>query len=358
MKRIISLILSALMVISVCGCAKSTGNLQSGGNNIQGEKWEPYYNIPEDYVIPQYNGQVITGIDEISSCQPMAMDTATRKIGDSYTKPSEKLREAVILNDGKDVWFRIRLSYYYFDQYDEQYEGNKEIPNYRDSQEYKQFQSERLEYEKNYAKAIGAQNIIENPNTTSDALSGAIMMEITAQMLEMIVERGTAFRIHLAPPDRVEGYNDKISDYLTNKLSTMDNDDTTEVICVTVADRYNCYAGEQYPSSADFKQELYKEIPKNNMDEKEYEGVLEKYIVDIIKRNNILEKRVIDKVVLTPDYPQPEPRIPKNGSTCLAHDLSKAGYKVGFNANLSKAEILALANDADIKAIYPYLPKE
>lgn len=205
------------------------------------------------------------------------------------------------------------------------------------------FQSEQIQKKLDIARDLGALNII-NAKESSDCnfRTTTHIMEVTADMINQLVDSGY-FNFALAPPARLDGYSDKISDSLTVRLSTMGDTDTIEVAIVAVADNDNSFAvSQKIPANRDYNSKYNKTLTKP----KDYSGhtidlinLTNDYIDDIVNRNSLAAKRVAKE-----NLPKLAPGI---------YVEKKEFYAVaGFNAILTKAEVLALANDPDVKVIY------
>lgn len=190
-----------------------------------------------------------------------------------------------------------------------------------------------------YAKQIvGAVNMSKKFSGHSEfyfnLFTDAYIMKLTADMINALAERGTC-KIYLALPERQSGYSIKISDTLTYYLERMNETDTLEVAVVTTADASNDYAYNQgLTKKRYYNSHLTSAFPGVDMagDGKidgaaDYSYAARKaYVNAIVERNGLTEKRI------------------------FVEDAKD--YDLGFNAKLTKAEILALVNDNDIKVIY------
>ena len=201
----------------------------------------------------------------------------------------------------------------------------------------KEFNDKIVTDEIAFAKSLGALNIIKAEKIVSCSNYGNGLnyyMEITADMVDKILER-CIVDLDLAPPQRIDGYSDKISDTLTTKLAKMNDTDTLEIAAVTVYDEGNFYAFRQYIiANTIYNSQYFKEtiVPDTEMITARE---VEKHVEKIVKRLGLTEKRVEAQLNEEPD----KENIP--------NDVS-----VGFNAVLTKAEILKLAEDSEIKVIY------
>lgn len=190
-----------------------------------------------------------------------------------------------------------------------------------------------------YAKQIvGAANMSKKFSGHSEfyfnSFTDAYIMKLTADMIKALAERATC-NIYLALPERQSGYSIKISDTLTYHLERMNETDTLEVAVVTTADTSNDYAYTQgLTKKRYYNSHLTSAFPGVDMagdgkidGAEDYSYAARKaYVNAIVERNGLAKKRIFIE--------------------------DAEDYDLGFNAKLTKAEILALVNDNDIKVIY------
>lgn len=205
------------------------------------------------------------------------------------------------------------------------------------------FQNEQIEKKLDIARNLGALNIV-NAKESSDCSfkTTTYIMEVTANMINQLVDSGY-FHFALAHPTRLDGYSDKISDSLTVNLSAIRDTDTIEIAVVTVADHDNSFAvAQKIPANPDYNNKYNKALtkPENYMGYTiDLIELINDYIYTIVNRNGLAEKRVPKETL-----PSLEPGIDVG---------EKEFYAVsGFNAVLTKAEILSLTNDPDVKVIF------
>ena len=180
-----------------------------------------------------------------------------------------------------------------------------------------------------YAKSIGAKIVMSlSESSDIDCFSGftvdAYIMELSADMInDMAAQGGYMFR--MAPPARKEGYDPKISDYLTTLLDQAEYDAVFPVAVVCTADRYNEFARERgIAVNREYNAFLFKplQIPENT-DFEDYKKDIADYEKDIAERNNLSSER------------------------CSFGRYFGAGFEV----RATKAEILSLIKDPDVKLI-------
>ena len=128
----------------------------------------------------------------------------------------------------------------------------------------------------------------------------------------------------------------------------MSENEKIEVAVVCAVDKNNYYAYKQgMTSNTLYNEEYYKEWAKEIANDKKwwipYNASVEEYVSDIVKRNGIEDNRIISD------------DLPKNGvgEVIYPHAVSYLEDTVaGFNAHLTKEQILKLVKDGDVKAIY------
>ncbi len=211
---------------------------------------------------------------------------------------------------------------------------------------YKPIYDARLEY----AYSVGAENVVPLASTSDlfacmGATENAYIMELTADMINQMAERG-GYAFRLAPPKRIAGYDVKISDYLTNLLEEGDENAEFHVAVVLAAYEYNDFAlsrgintNNNYNSQ--FIKPLEEVFPSINfkavygdddyMPMEERLELFAKYQNGVVERNALTEKRIF---------------IGDNSPGDVSEDA------FGFEAKLTKAEVLALTKDGDVRVIY------
>lgn len=189
-----------------------------------------------------------------------------------------------------------------------------------------------------FAVKTGAANIepLEHSSDIHPFKKRSYLMELSADMLkEMIEHRGYVLR--LAPPKRSQGYSVKIADYLTNVLDDTPDDKALHIAAVCAVDKENRFlSGREIPYELDYNADLALPWTGGELNE----GAVASYIDSIVKRHHLTDKRIVD---------------PKEKDAEIDYDSfgeKIVGIKAGFEAKLTKQEILALAEDTDIKTIY------
>lgn len=217
---------------------------------------------------------------------------------------------------------------------------------------------EREHFNKNWQKEIesvkqivGSDNFKKKFSGHSEiyqnSLDDAYVMKLTADMINALAERGTS-SIYLALPERTGEYSKKISDTLTYYLEQMDEDDTIEIAAVSVIDSKNGYASDQnLTRNFGYNYDIYKKwngkTPHEAGSYDKFNNLVENYINEIVERNGLSQKRIISDKLPEMGY----------GKVIYEHAIMfPSGINAGFNATLTKAEILSLVNDEEIKVLY------
>jgi hypothetical protein len=188
-----------------------------------------------------------------------------------------------------------------------------------------------------FAKTIGAGNVesVEHSSGVTALYYEAYFMELTADMIDRMAKDG-GYVFRLAPPKRSEGFSGKISDALTNVLEDSSDSETFAVVVVCAIDRWNSFATvRSLTRNPDYNSDLWHPFSGSDLSD---EGVTS-YINEIIERNSLLDKI-------------------RNSNPDDAHYGMDAKYNsdyslaVGFEAELTKREIMDLVSDAEVKVIY------
>jgi len=180
-----------------------------------------------------------------------------------------------------------------------------------------------------------------------NSLDDAYVMKLTADMINLLSERGTT-DIYMALPECTGEYSKKISDTLTYYLEQMDEDDTIEIAAVSVVDSNNGYATDQnLTRNRSYNYDIYEKwngkTPHEAGSYDKFNNLVENYINEIVERNGLSQKRIISDKLPEMGY----------GKVIYEHAIMfPSGINAGFNATLTKAEILSLVNDEEIKVLY------
>lgn len=207
---------------------------------------------------------------------------------------------------------------------------------------------------KNMSGDATIRKFTEHSEIAKNSLTSTYIMELTADTINKIAERGTT-DIYLALPERTGEYSKKISDTLTHYLEQMDDDDTIEIAAVSVLDKASEYALDQNLTRNEFyNEENFKawpfKAPKESFTYTEFNKIIDNYINEIMVRNNIADKRIIH---------ENSPWLGVEKLSWYKDDIlvmapSEEGHYItaGFNARLTKSEILSLVNEEEIKTLY------
>lgn len=214
--------------------------------------------------------------------------------------------------------------------------------------------NKRLEY----AEAIGAKIVMPCVDSSDMpcyvAYQGhAYIMELSAEMInDMAAQGGYFFR--MASPERKEGYDPKISDYLTTLLDQAADGEVFHVAVVCTADRYNQFASQRgIVVNREYNAALFQpwqiapydfENENKYLAWEEYSNLIANYVEDIVERNSLSEKCTFND----------KPCIDKYDFLDYRRWQS-TGYQnviaAGFEVKATKAEILSLVEDPDVKLI-------
>lgn len=214
---------------------------------------------------------------------------------------------------------------------------------------------------------IGAKNITK-ASDESDIVSGDlendIIMEVTAEMIRKIADKKQC-RLSLAPVKRVDGYDKKITDTLTDRLEKTNETDTIEVAVVLTVDVNNYYAYKQgICTNFAYNSEHVKDLSVYDFLEsyeanghvwyhyKSYDTFITSLVKSVIERNNLDSKIISNSELPVSGCETAFEIYSKKVSARKAFENSRVATIAGFNAALTKAEILALTKDSDVKAIY------
>ena len=310
--------------------------------DVYKETLRSYLTMPEDYDIPIYNGKLVAGIVPDGSNEIVRMSTGESSFPDTeviyrLTKPSYALENKMKEYEGKDVWFRvlvdIRSSYGLMGEYSED-----------KATEYFSFtKSETLRF----LEEIGAHNIKTEFNFTVATNSHSFEASMTAEMIKLFL--GKCFFLTLGQYPRNPIYPVTISDTVSAKLDIMSENDTAEIIAVCVIDKNSSYARQQnIIMNYEYNSDRFKPFTEFlGITRAQYNKKIEQYLSGIFLRNNITEKIVNSKDLPKVKLDCKEWELDKNFSFDSEEDIP-----LGFNAVLTKAEILKLAEDPEIKVIY------
>lgn len=202
--------------------------------------------------------------------------------------------------------------------------------------------SARLEY----AYTVGAENV-KAFETSSDVYYYGYVMELSADMInDMAAQGGYVFR--MAPPERIEGYDVRISDYLTTLLEEAAEDELFHVAVVCTADLGNFFASERGISvNGRYNADLYRQWKispsgTGDVNVEKYDSLVD-HVNAVIERNGLTDRHIVDEK--HPDVDVYLSQYDEDGN------LLVCSAAVGFEVKATKAEILSLAEDPDVKLI-------
>lgn len=245
----------------------------------------------------------------------------------------------------------------------------------------KAYNAEILSKRYEYAVSINAENIIdikESSDIPSYTISGvqAYFMDLTKEMIDsMAAQGGYAFR--LAPPARIDGYSPKLSDYITYLLDGISEEESIHVAVVLGADRHSRFAqqrnllfnslynneyfkpwqGSAPPKIIEYKDDVaITEDGTQAMELEEYVTFIASYVDEIVERNGLINKRIINENApdayygknFYEEYTNPV----KPGNNPPDYSSFVDYFTTGFEAELTKTEILSLLDDDEVKIIY------
>lgn len=189
-----------------------------------------------------------------------------------------------------------------------------------------------------YIYTVGATNVRPFEGS-SDFVDGGWLMELSEDMIDDMAARG-GYSFRMAPPERIEGYDVRIADHLTALLEEAAGDEMFHIAVITTADRYSAFASYRYLSvNWEYNADLFRSwqprpYGSDGLSWEECLDMLVHYVDDIVERNGLTDRRIFNDK-------SPDVQIGEFDTLIYA----------GFEANATKAEILSLAEDPDIKLI-------
>lgn len=362
-KKILILLLAAIMIATLVGCKSGNNNSIPDNSDITNseindsqvkdekqpfennskpvkkdtykETIKSYLTIPEGYVAPVYNGRLIASEEfDKSAFEPVPDHVEIRPYEILELKPQGALKTKMEVHKGEQVWFRVNI------QVRVSYGLIAEDTLARD---YVEFAKPEV---LSFLKAVGAHNIKNDfSNISEGVISKHFEASLTKEMIDMLSNK--CFELTLAMQPRNPEYSVVIGDVLSVKLDRMLEGDSVEIIAVCPMDRSNTYAEAQLCAvNMDYNMSKFKPFKElANLTGAEYNEKIDKYLSDIFRRNNIA-----NKIVASDNLPDV-----KANKRYLYRQYTTKDFEsncAGFNAVLTKAEILRLAEDEDIKVIY------
>lgn len=202
-----------------------------------------------------------------------------------------------------------------------------------------------------YAKSLLSTNptqITATSDVRADEQANKLsfIAELSEKELDLLIEKG-GYSLRLAPPQRLEGYDVKISDMLTVMLDKNSDEELFDVAVVLTIDKTNKYMEHQgVLINQNYNSELFVPLEISSNEEQlnqnaYYAKTIDEYINRVVERNGLSEARQNEK------YP----------INCFVGNFSPEETTAGFRVVATKTEILSLAKDKDVKVIYPMLAK-
>lgn len=200
-------------------------------------------------------------------------------------------------------------------------------------QDKNEYYTKTLEERMEFAKSAGAKNI-ESIAASSDEVShfrATYFMELSEDIIMRMAEHG-GYTFRLASPKRIAGYDNRISDSLTVLLEQLGMGGTIHVAVVCDIDKFNEFTvSHGIPCNPQYNSNLNHAWEGEALNNENVEN----YINSIVERSNMKEKRI------------------RNENATDANVISKDVIVAGFEAQLTKEEIVNLVSDNEIKVIYP-----
>lgn len=368
LRNIICLIIALAIVLSASGCRKPAQNEEPNNNVEPPKKEEPNTEsstatkpsqaktkrqlveeglvIKEGYKAPKYNGKLIAGempdkatfrTDWAVAVNTSVSTTDTSALIKKQSL-SKTLSDAKAKYENEDVWFRVLIEINDPCGYD----ADTDSWFRKENDEYKFIKQKALEF----LRAIGAHDIKTEVNSSEGNNAQILEASLTSEMIDMLSIG--SFKLYLGQYPRNPKHNKVITDTVSVRLDKMSDTDTLVITAVTVHDRYNSFAKEQgLTVNLEYNADRFK-LFNGGIGVLLRDGfaLLETHLQEIMRRNNILEKQ------LTTDIKIGRWATGTQKGTIIGTEEYYNDVTAGFNATLTKAEILKLAEDNEIKAIY------
>lgn len=211
--------------------------------------------------------------------------------------------------------------------------------------------------------------IADSSEVTAAAASKgyAYFAELSQDDITSLAARG-GYLFRLAPPERRKGYDPKIADYLTNLLDAAQEGEALRVAVVCSADRFNRFAEERgIPVNPEYRADGYRpwpEIPpviteysadgrpltadgSPAISWQDYSAQIAAYVDEIVERNGLTDKRIVREN-------RADAYIDEHAFNSYQGNAEDSLHAItaGFEAALTKEEILSLVQDEEVKAVY------
>ncbi len=344
-KRIISLLLAVILIISFSACKDNSDKSSENNDSVELVYSEALgdtlpvlnFKVPENYVKPRYKGKYIAGETFDSGIYP-SRDPNQRDSWMSLVGASDLLKSKMEEYKGQEVWFKVIVRVLYQGQ-DQGYTLSDTL---------------------SFTESLGAIVPIEKETFSEYQIQNAYVAYLTHEMIDIILNLGNC-RLMLAQYSRNPKYNNVISDGLCVRLDKMNETDKAEIVAVTVYDHSNIYAVKQgLTTNTSYNSQRFNLFASGiGLSLGECLTLIEQHIDNIKVRQNIKENESLASIqssfYKTTDHPEIGSALIQTDETNLDKLVTTESLyhiSAGFNAELTKAEILKLAEDEEIKVIY------
>lgn len=197
-----------------------------------------------------------------------------------------------------------------------------------------------------YAYTVGAENVRYFEGSSDMSYSGYVM-ELSADMINKMAAQG-GYDFRMAPPRRIGKYDVRISDSLTTLLDNAAEDDLLHVAVVCTADYGNFFASTRgITVNGGYNANLFQPWKISPSDfgptgSENYDSLVD-HVNAVIERHGLADRHIVNE--RHPDVDVYLSQYDEDGNLVI---YSAA---VGFEVKATKAEILALAEDPDVKLI-------
>ena len=318
-RTFLSIVLIFIITLSFSGCKNDTNEKSSVHSTSKTDKTSEPHKKGAEYTVISSSTQVLRS----DSWYYYAVGTGETELGEKISRLLEKYKN-------NDVYFSFIAVF----DYDTFREDTDEFAR-RINALYVEEIVDRSQLTKVY-KIIGNSQTID---MISKSKTNAAFIEICTY--EEIT--------------RPDGYSEIITDSLAYELSKLNKDEEIEVLVTTVYDKNNSYlAKHQHLFLGEYNKERNVSIDNNSaavLPYAEYKKAAEQKVNAVIKRNNISENKILKTNInlgLSLSEEEYNLRLKNNSLS----DIKNGSVCSGFTAKLTKAEILALAEDEDVKVIH------
>jgi len=207
----------------------------------------------------------------------------------------------------------------------------------------RQFYTEQLS-----AEGVTAESVVASSDEDAQNAERLFCADMSKEQIEKLAKK-EGYRLHLTLPSRPQNYNPSISDSLVAKLEYSEQEvyyvRVNSVLCHTVAYGNNLWNADRIRILKDeeitqkFGEDFLQNIRSRHKIITEYIPTKGTYIHWVDKTESV-------EIPITEDWYVPD----KIDQTEEATDRYFGGF---FEARLTKQQILALAEDSDVRSIYP-----